>query len=434
MSKSNHHSYQAYLICPACGSHFVHGSGSARRTTIKCVAHGHIFPVDARVPNLLAPRYTDALSQLATATGAAAPVSKTEIASASAWLSGALGVEANPDKVRSNDRVLRRLLHKLTCLLKMSREGTLSDVDVREIYSILAAEAMSGGYRRHVADPAVASMEAVNYEKYEDILLRKVMNNCLSRDGDVALVELGSGPGRLLHQYGSTISRRANACVTYRRLGPELYHPNSLVNGHNLSLVLGIDFVHGMLHSAAGWLRRDHLDDLVTGGTLSQLRATVRNLPVNFENKEWASTTRVACILFQTLGNQIGRDLQIDMLKAAKQIAGEKGVVFVSVFNANSFEDQGLSYYGSIRGSVGDPWYLGERAFLSKRGVYSRWFETEELKSLFRDAGMANAHVLDEESLEVYPDYEQYIDVKSQQRYRSRALIGVYTGDKRTLL
>jgi hypothetical protein len=268
-------------------------------------------------------------------------------------------------------------------------------------------------------------MEAVNYEKYEDILLRNVMNGCLATGQQVALIELGSGPGRLLHQYGSTLSRDENACLLYRRLGPQLYLPATLPHGDGLRLVLGVDFAQDMLESAARWFKQDRLGDLVEKGTISQVRATVRDLPVDF-TPAWDDTTRVACILFQTLGNQIGRTLQLEMLRVARRLVGKKGVVFVSVFNAESFDEQGPSYYRSIKGSVGVPWAWGSRAFLSTRGVYSQWFYPDEIRSLFAEAGMEGAQILDERALRVFPEYESYIDTRSQERYKRRALVGVY--------
>jgi hypothetical protein len=85
-------------------------------------------------------------------------------------------------------------LGQLASVLAIAKDSGISDGGVQEVYSILSSEAMSSGYRRHVADPAVASLEAVNYEKYEDILLRKAVEACLVSRTDVALVELGSCP------------------------------------------------------------------------------------------------------------------------------------------------------------------------------------------------------------------------------------------------
>jgi hypothetical protein len=421
---------KSYLRCPECGEPFKPGinvsSGKGReRKALCCSTENHCFAVSRAVPNLLPPRYSKLLK--AVKNGKAPKPTSKRLEVATEWLAGSLGMDLDPNEVKPRDEGLRKLLAQLAILLETANDAGVSQADVCEMWSILSSEAMSFGYKRHVADPAVASLEAVNYEKYEDILLRKAMTSCLSKKKDVALIELGSGPGRLLHQYGSTISPREDACEVYRRLGPQLYEPESLPDREYLRLLLGIDFAQDMLQKAAGWLKRDRLGDLVDNGTISQVRTTVRDLPVTFKDPEWRGTTRIACILFQTLGNQIGREAQLDMLRVARELVGRRGVVFVSVFNACAFQAEGSSYYSSIKGSVGVPWFWDERAFLSKRGVYSKWFYPDELRSLFDDAGMSNATILDDGSLSVFPEFGEYISLKKQKRYKRRALVGVYS-------
>ncbi|HET6449577.1 MAG TPA: hypothetical protein VFG31_10760 [Conexibacter sp.] len=429
MTSSRAHSDVSFLVCPDCGGALENDRHQGQRATfehrwLRCSNNArHRFRVQRAVPNLLAPRMSTVIRRvLKDQNGHRAH----DTAGATQWLSEALELDLRISSSQRRDRVLRRFLVQISALLEAAQDEDLLDADVKELCAIVSSIAMSAGYRRHVADPAVASLEAVNYEKYEDILLRRVISGCLSRGDEVVLIELGSGPGRLLHQYGSTISTNEQACVTYRRLGPLLYDPSSLPDREGLKLVLGVDFVHDMLQSAASWLRRDKLGDLVQRNVLSQVCATVRDLPVTFDHPEWHGTTRVACILFQTLGNQVGRSLQIDMLRAAKRMVGEHGIVFVSVFNAESFEEQGASYYNSIKGSVGASWHCGDRTFLSKRGVYSKWFYAHELRSLFEEAGMSDAEVLDERALRVFPEYGGYIDVARQEQYKRRALIGFH--------
>jgi hypothetical protein len=84
------------------------------------------------------------------------------------------------------------------------------------------------------------------------------------------------------------------------------------------------------------------------------------------------------------------------MLRSALECIGDKGIVFVSVFNAQSFGEQGQSYYENIEGSVGGIWGISDRAFLSDRGVYSRWLFPDELEKLFAEAGMGKAEIMDE--------------------------------------
>jgi uncharacterized protein YbaR (Trm112 family) len=430
MNDGLHPPVGSYLCCPACGSMFESAVPSAfmgkrERKFLQCQEQGHRFPLHRGVPDLLAPQYADMLAAVKNG-GASRGATTAQVLLATDWLSEVLQLKVDPRLATRSDKALRRLLARLAVLIEEADAKSYSMADIREVCSILASEAMSSGYRRHVADPAVASLEAVNYEKYEDILLRNVVTGCLATSNEVALIELGSGPGRLLHQYGSTISQRRDACEVYRRLGPQLYRPASLPDGDRLQLVLGVDFASDMLQSAARWLKHDKLDDLISRGTIAQLRATVRDLPVSFQHGDWNDTTRVACILFQTLGNQIGREAQLEMLKVARDLVGPRGVVFVSVFNASAFPSEGQSYYESIRGSVGAPWYWGDRSFLSKRGVYSKWFFPDELRSLFHDADMADAVILDDGALKVFPRFGGYINLKSQERYKRRALVGIF--------
>jgi hypothetical protein len=418
---------RSYLRCPECGGVF---SGAAEgrwrvareQRTLRCVDHDHHFNVTNAVADLLNPKYREVLEYLE----GSQVVKSGAVDEATEWLRRTLVPTAKLAPVRHGDRVLQRLLGEVSGLLACAREMRLSTADVNEVYAILAGRAMAGGYRRHVADPARASMEAVNYEKYEDILLRGVVEQTLAQSEAVGLIELGSGPGRILHQYGSTMSATRHACEVYRRIGPRLYQPHNLKGHERLRLVLGVDFAREMLESASKWLVQDKLGDLVEDGRLAQIRATVRDLPIDFAGPEWSGVTRVACILFQTIGNQLSRELQLRMLESAVRAVGDRGVVFVSAFNGESFPEQGRPYYDSIEGSIGALWAVDERSVLTKRGVFSRWLFPQEFRQLLTDAGMETADVLTEESLATFPDFNAYIDIRSQERYKRRALIGVY--------
>jgi hypothetical protein len=417
----------SYLRCPDCGSRFDDSLTpiGPNRKEMHCVEHQHSFIMTNSVPDLLPRRYLNLLDSVKH--GRAALATREQVEVATDWLSRELGLPLDSSNVRPRDEAPRRLLRRVAMLVRMKERLECSDADIRVVYSILAAEAMSSGYRRNIADPASASPEAVNYEQYEDILLRKAMESCLATGDGVALIELGSGPGRVLQQYGSVLSPRGGVSTVYRRMGQQLYEPEYLMHRDRLQLVLGIDFVHDMLQSAARWFRENRLQDLVLNGTISQVRAAATSgLPIRFDSPEWRDTTRIACILYQTLGQQVGRDAQLDMLRAARELVGERGIVFVSAFNAQAFGREGASYYDSVREAVGASWYCGDRSFLSKRGVYSKWFRPNELRSLFDDAQMRQAVVLDGDALPTFPKYREYIKSKIQKQYKGRVLLGVY--------
>jgi hypothetical protein len=388
--------------------------------TLRCDANGHEYSINGYIPDLLSETYRLAISDL---TRGEPPkrLSAPRRAEARNWLEKHLG---QPATARTS-ATSRRLERRVAQILSVARRRDLDDADTRELYAIAAAHAMSAGYRRHVADQLYASLDAISYEKYEDILLRRVVQLCLD-DNDVLFVELGSGVGRLLHQYASCISPRADACSPYRRAGADLYAPQSLSNAHRLRLLLGVDFEKRMLKRATGWFTESRVMDLVSDeGRMLQVLASARNLQTSFEDTQYGDATRIVCLLFQTLGNQVGTDLQVDLIRHAQRIAGPRGVVFVSVFNANAFGDQAPPYYSGIRRSVGQTVSVENSIFVSERGVYSRWMTGDELRGVFTQSGAKDYVVLDESELEVFPAYHSYIDTTAQSTYRRRALIGV---------
>ncbi len=421
------------IRCPNCGSHL-----SSRLNHRTGGENGELFceNCDARLP--IAGQIVDALPDAFRRTieqwhlewtdsrffaQVLTTDTKKSVGVAIEWLEQTLHLDADTLFLGvGRSRPMQRLL---TCLSEILLSSELDDVDMRELFSVLSSELMAAGYREHVADPAVASMEAVNYEKYEDIVLRCVINECLIDDRDVVLIELGSGVGRVLHQYGSCVSTQPNACVMYRRLGPDLYQPSSLNNPQQLSLLLGVDFSAYMLRKSVRWLQHDKLGDLVRDRRIVQVLGSVRSLSFDFDRVGLGEATKIVCILFQTLGNQIGRDLQLSMLRKAREIAGEDGIVIVSAFNGAAFDEQAQEYYESIRGSVGGAWEWGHDIFLSKKGVYSRWMSSTELLRLFEDAGMPKAAVLSNGELRLFPEYGRYLDDEGQTQYKRRAMIGI---------
>lgn len=343
------------------------------------------------------------------------------LAAARRWLEECIGHSL----VGTDTRGLRQLERRVAALREVTRRHGLTDKEVRDVYAIAASHAMSAGYRRNVADQLYASLYAVSYEKYEDILLRLVMNNCLATD-DCVLIELGSGVGRLLHQYASCVSSRPDACRPYRRAGAALYDPAALPNGHRLRLMIGVDFEEQMLRRAMGWFRESKVAELATAeGRMLQILGSASEIQIDMDETAYANSTKIVCVLFQTLGNQLGADLQKDLLKHAVQLAGPRGLVFVSAFNATAFDEQAAPYYDDIRRSVGSILVSDDHLFLSSKGVYSRWFDPNVFRHLLQSVGGAEVSVLDANSLGIFGDYDRYIDRQSQAHYRKRALIGI---------
>lgn len=432
--------FQVPPICPVCGAPLAKSSNSANsgRRWLECDRCKSRYAVKSQIPDMLPETYKKViagwktnLSDARFLQGIDKSTQAFAVANGIDWLGAVLGIPV--EELRKLGRRSRSLDRMLACLLPVIQSNELDERDKRELYSILSSELMAVGYRRHVADPAVAPLEAVNYEKYEDILLRRILNSSLSQSDSVIMIELGSGVGRVLHQYGSCISHNPRACVTYRR-HLELYRPETLTNPDALDLLIGLDFSDYMLTKSARWLQQDNLGDLVRSGRIVQVLGSVRKLDFDFEAAGLEDSRRVVCILFQTIGNQIGRDLQVEMLARARALSGKNGVVLVSAFNGATFQEQGREYYESIRGSVGNPWVWGDDFFLSEKGVYSKWLTKSALDSLFVDAGMTGASILTDEDLGVFPIYKSYIDTENQSRYKRRGLIGVYSSSSQAAI
>ena len=343
------------------------------------------------------------------------PVAPYEVKYAGQWLAKQLQIDEENIKW-GKEEVFR---HQLAYVLKLSPDMGLGYQGKRLMAGMLGARNMSFKYKSKIADQLSASGLASGYEAYEDILLRRQIDNAVNT-GDVALIEIGSGVGRLLHEYGTCMSSElSDSGLRYRRFAPAFYSYKPKYEEH-LKLLIGIDFEQRMIDKSVGWLERSGLSYLIRSRIL-HIRALATTLNIDLD----PGIKKVVTILFQTLGNQLGERLQIAMLKKAKEFASPNGIVFVSVFNKEFFKEQAESYYNSIKASVGRIAYCNNGVFLSDKGVFSVWFEANQLKRLFKLAGMENVTVLDEQELKVFPEYSQYISIQDQKKYKKRAIIAV---------
>ena len=413
------------LRCPVCGKKFsfddVAHQKNRARFTLHCDECHFDYCVKDNIPSLLPPHLAAIVSQFRNlSNGARVQLNTPDLTNAHKWLSETLQIL--PGRLPKDSSLLSRV----ASLLNLCSQSGFSFEDTCEIIGMWASSAISSHYRKSVADQMYGSIEAISYERYEDIILRLLINNLLRTD-QVALIEIGSGVGRILHQYGSCISTREDAARRYRLNFPLMYGPNSLDNPHNLKLIIGLDFQEKMLSIATGWLKEkeSRLYALVREGRIVQIRGSVRYMPLSLGDPKYDDVYKVVCILFQTLGNQLCRELQIEMLRRAWQLTFPKGLLLVSVFSRKVFHTQAMPYYSSIKKSVGKGTYLESGAFLSSKGVYSRWFEEEELSKLFIDANIKDFRTFNGHNLKDFPDFQGYIDLESQNEYKKRALIGI---------
>ena len=103
-----------------------------------------------------------------------------------------------------------------------------------------------------------------------------------------------------------------------------------------------------------------------------------------------------------------------------KNLAQPYGTIIVSVFNKKLFKSFGLkTFYGrEVKKTVGDivTSKEDEDNFILRttKGVYSKWFSKGELEGLFKEAGLTNYSIMDEDSLSPISGYEQYLKKEEQ--------------------
>ena len=392
-----------------------------RDGVIECVRCGSKFFIHSYVPQLLPKTLSAAIDRMEeNMKKGKKAVSREELERAYQWIAKQLHIPM----VNLTGK-WATVSRSIAVALRISEELGLNLAETHEIVGITGSHLMSPGYKKHVADQMYASLEAVSYERYEDIVLRTVLNSFLL-DNPVILIEVGSGVGRLLIQYGSCVSDNPQAARPYRRSHPMLYGQDSLQSRDNLKYIIGLDYEWRMIQAANRWLRHEELYDLVSDkGRIAQILGSTFHLPLSFNGSSYEDTMRIVCILFQTLGNQTHRELQVDMLRRAWQLASPSGVLLVSVFNEGVFDEQAKAYYSSISKSVGPSMYCRNGVFFSSRAVYSKWFRPDELRRLFADAGVRDYLIYDGRSLPHFTKYKSYLSLEKQEMYKRRAIIGV---------
>ncbi len=295
------------------------------------------------------------------------------------------------------------------------------------VKGIIASKNMAKQYFKNVVHPTQAAWSARSYERFEDIFIINYLDSLLLKK-NVTFVDAGSGPGRYLILLGSKIG--INSCKELKRNSEtsNLYKYDELY-AKNLKYVIGIDYSEEMTTHCARILRRYGL-----GGLLNKRIFPITGIAQNFNlnQKILVNTHKVIVCTFQTLGNQENIDLQVQMLKSMKNLAMPHGTMLVSVFNKKLFKNFGLKkFYGrEVRGTVGEIITTSEEienAILrTSKGVYSKWFSKDDLEELFKEAGISNYKIMDEQSLQPIVGYEEYLKIEEQRNdVFPRAIIGI---------
>ncbi|MDE1763684.1 MAG: methyltransferase domain-containing protein [Thaumarchaeota archaeon] len=305
--------------------------------------------------------------------------------------------------------------------------GKLTKDEHDLISGILASDNMAKQYFRNVVHPTDAAWSARSYERFEDIFVIQYLDKLL-KDKKVVFIDAGSGPGRYLLLLGSKIS--ADSCKELKK-NPEtgiLYRYDSSYE-RNLSHIIGIDYSMEMTSHSAKLLRRYGLGYCFYD-RIFPINGIVQNFHLN--HRMFEDTYKVIVCTFQTLGNQENHDLQVQLLKSMKNLAKPHGTIIVSVFNKKLFKSFGLkTFYGrEVKKTVGDivTSKEDEDNFILRttKGVYSKWFSKGELEGLFKEAGLTNYSIMDEDSLSPISGYEQYLKKEEQEReVFPRAILGL---------
>lgn len=419
------------LACPVCLSRLSleasPDAGWPNKGTLVCPECSSEYRIKSYIPHLLPPHLEKAFNKLQSSLTAARKghlrIGIPERQIARDWL---LGVLSLTYPVRKAQGI--QLWRDAAILLRIASDLDLSYDERCELLAMYAAFRMAPRYRARVADQLGASLHAALYERYEDILLRGLVEQALERP--MVLIELGSGVGRVLHQYASCLKNEGTA-APYKLMFPQMYSGEKLRNLENLKLLLGLDFQERMFSYSNAWLRESKLSSMVTDARLMQVLGTVQHLPFALNGSVFGRATKVVCVLFQTIGNQLTPGLRSEMLRKAWNVVKPSGILLVSAFNGTAFNEQGVPYYADISASVGKPIYSSENTFLSSRGVYSKWMTPDELRETLEEAGIEKFRILTEAELPILHKYQEYLPIESQEFLRKRALVAVASSNRR---
>lgn len=335
--------------------------------------------------------------------------------------------------------------------LRIKRQLTSSDLKINQLNlsteekyilgQIKAMDKMATGYRKYVVDPlkdAVSS--AVNYERYEDIYLRNIIEKNIAQskndnNAGVVFIDVGTGPGRYLIQYGGKTEFNEQACEKYRkRLDMGSFYTYDKNYADNLKLMIGIDLSEGMLKSASAWIKENNLYELIYKDRIALIQGVIQHLDLCLNSTPYENSYKVVCCAFQTLGNQPSRDLQIKLLQKMKDLAKPHGTIFISVFNKSKFIKYFREYYQRITGSIGKIISTeiehNQGTLRTDWGIFSHWLTKSELMDLFMDASkrnsyseLANVKIESGSELPLFDKYFEYLSKENQEEVRERAII-----------
>lgn len=311
----------------------------------------------------------------------------------------------------------------------------LTELDKELLSGIEWSGKMVDAYHENVVDQLSSALGARYIERYEDLYIDKTLNTYLKKKKEkVIFIEVGVGTGRYLIRYGSRMlnneksakrktglfrkwTMKSEPCWKYRRkTALKKYFSYDIDYDKNLQLLIGIDYQKDMITKCIENLKYLNLYTLF-GNRILLLICAAQYLDFSFnEIDELKDSFKVVTCMFQTLGNQKRKE-QILLLKALKKLASPRGKIIVSVFNKERFHGYGIQrfYKSEVAPTVGalrdDPEALALRKrgiLATKRGVYSQWFSAQDLKAVFKAAGL-DVNVRDHKQLPKFEDDTNYL-------------------------
>jgi uncharacterized protein YbaR (Trm112 family) len=369
-------------------STIIERKGRIERGTLVCSTSGETFPINKGVPNLL------------------------------------------PGNIR------KALAEKTTL-------GSLNQLDKEIIRGIEWSKKMvPETYQVNVADPRSSVPGARFHERYEDLILDKIVDEYVKDRRKLIFVEMGSGTGRLLIRYGSRISndkpwRRYGICKPYRHEELKRYYVYDKDYAHNLQLIVGIEFQEAMVYLSVDLMRKMGLGHML-GRKIIPIVGAGQYLNLKFDEvDEYKHSSKLVTCMFQTLGNQSSRELKIRLIQAMKNIAGIGGKVVISVFNKKRFWTWGFPvfYKQQVEPTVGDIDEDDQRVeemkkrgiLLTKKGVYSEWFYKEDLKKLLDAVGLRGKIYEGDDFRKNFDftEHRDYLPKEFEEEVTSRAIIAI---------
>lgn len=408
----------SFLRCSKCGDALENVNRDViQKGLLKCSLCGEKYYIENYVPQMIPSEINEVLSVIARIK--VSDVSPSKSQESLEWFSDLVRIPFNaikwghPNKFGAQLAVMREQCNK----------KDIGEFEQKQLSTLIASKNMARCYRHEVSDPLSASIHATSYKNYEDAVLEELLNDKILK-GKVVFIEIGSGVGRKLHLYGSKVSKEKNISTKYKQLIPEYkYNPDY---AKNLLLILGIDFETEMIGRATRWINESNLTPRVTEeGKITQILGMTSYLNMDFNSSDFEDAHKIITILFQTLGNQLDEELQINMLKKAKEFATPNGTVFLSVLNRNLFDQQAREYYKSVERTVGKIAYCENGTFISDKGIFSRWFDPKEVFSLFKVAGYNKFKVLHGDVLKTVPPYKANKGHKEREENQQRAIFGI---------